>query len=236
MLTLLIPVALTLVAALGGALCALVSWGFLALAVVAGLFAVVAWHDVLQRRHSILRNYPVIGHLRFLLEAIRPELQQYFIERNVDGRPFPRDTRTIVYERAKGIAGEKSFGTELDVNAVVTAADGMLRRLVGERVTLDTCLTSDRLPVRADPVQLEQVLGHLLGNSIDLLLRTDYRPGQVLHPGRGRGPCESEKNDTHVARSPIPRVRSRSLQETHDAFVVAVESLLSGVLAAPADN
>jgi len=85
-------------------------------------------------------------------------------------------------------------------------------------------------------VQLEQVLGHLLGNSIDLLLQTDYRPGQVLHPGRGRGPCESEKNDTHVARSPIPRVRSRSLQETHDAFAVAVESLLSGVLAAPADG
>ena len=84
--------------------------------------------------------------------------------------------------------------------------------------------------------QVEQVLGHLLGNSIDLLLRTDYRPGQVLHPGRGRGPCESEKNDTHVARSPIPRVRSRSLQETHDAFAVAVESLLSGVLAAPADG
>ncbi len=102
---------------------------------------------------------------------------------------------------------------------------------------------SAHLP-RRDPVdrvfsaehraQLEQVLGHLLGNSIDPLLQTDYRHGQVLHPGRGRGPCESEKNDTHVARSPIPRVRSRSLQETHDAFVVAVESLLSGVLAAPA--
>ncbi|MCD2193728.1 FMN-binding glutamate synthase family protein [Actinomycetospora endophytica] len=85
---------------------------------VVGVLLLVGVYDVLQRRHSLLRNYPVVGHLRFLLERIRPELQQYFIERNVDGRPFDRDTRTIVYERAKGIAGEKAFGTELDVNAV----------------------------------------------------------------------------------------------------------------------
>lgn len=85
---------------------------------VLGALLLVGVYDVVQRRHSILRNYPVVGHLRFLLETIRPELQQYFIERNYDGRPFARDTRTIVYERAKGIAGEKAFGTELDVNAV----------------------------------------------------------------------------------------------------------------------
>ncbi|MEY9855601.1 hypothetical protein ABH935_001205 [Catenulispora sp. GAS73] len=45
-------------------------------------------YDLVQRRHSILRNYPVIGHLRFALEFVRPELQQYFIERNYDGRPL----------------------------------------------------------------------------------------------------------------------------------------------------
>ena len=54
--------------------------------------------------------------MRFLLEAIRPELQQYFIERNYDGRPFDRDTRTVIYERAKGIHGEQAFGTERDVD------------------------------------------------------------------------------------------------------------------------
>ena len=57
----------------------------------------------------------VLGHMRFALETVRPELQQYFIERNFDGRPFDRDTRTVVYERAKGIQGEKAYGTELDV-------------------------------------------------------------------------------------------------------------------------
>ena len=85
---------------------------------VLGVLLLLAIYDVVQRRHSILRNYPVVGHMRFLLEAIRPEMQQYFIERNYDGRPFDRDTRSIVYERAKGIHGEKAFGTELDVNEV----------------------------------------------------------------------------------------------------------------------
>ena len=92
--------------------------GWLALAVVSGLLLLLGVRDVLQRRHSVLRNFPVLGHLRYLLESIRPELQQYFIERNYDGRPYDRDTRTVIYERAKGIHGELAFGTELDVNEV----------------------------------------------------------------------------------------------------------------------
>lgn len=56
------------------------------------VLASVAIHDLVQRRPSVLRNYPLLGHLRFALEALRPELQQYFIERNFDGRPFDRDS------------------------------------------------------------------------------------------------------------------------------------------------
>ena len=86
-----------------------------AAAVPPALLGSLGLYDLLQRRHSVLRNYPVIGHARFLLEKIRPELQQYFIERNFDGRPFDRDTRSIVYERAKGIDAEEPYGTERDV-------------------------------------------------------------------------------------------------------------------------
>ncbi|GAB2837651.1 FMN-binding glutamate synthase family protein [Streptomyces daliensis] len=78
-------------------------------------FALVGLYDLVQRRHSVLRNYPVIGHLRYILESLRPELQQYFVERDFDGRPFDRDTRSIVYERAKGMADQASFGTERPV-------------------------------------------------------------------------------------------------------------------------
>ncbi|GAA1544508.1 FMN-binding glutamate synthase family protein [Brevibacterium picturae] len=79
-----------------------------------GVSALAVW-DMTQKKHSILRNYPVAGHARFLLESIRPEIQQYFIERNWDGRPFSRDTRTTIYERARGVQSEHSFGTEHDV-------------------------------------------------------------------------------------------------------------------------
>jgi glutamate synthase domain-containing protein 2 len=89
-------------------------WWWVAAAPLAALGALGVW-DLAQRRHAVLRNYPVVGHARFMLEWIRPELQQYFIERNFDGRPFDRDTRSIVYERAKGTAAEEPFGTERDV-------------------------------------------------------------------------------------------------------------------------
>ncbi len=105
-------VVLTLVAAVIGS----AAWWAL-LGVLVALVVLGVW-DLVQPRHSILRNYPVLGHMRFLLESIRPEIQQYFIERNVDGRPFDRDTRSVIYERAKGVHGEKAFGTELDVNEV----------------------------------------------------------------------------------------------------------------------
>ena len=84
---------------------------------VIGGLAALAGRDLVQRKHSVLRNYPVVGHLRFLLEDIRPEVQQYFVERDWDGRPYDRDTRSIIYERAKGTLQEQPFGTELDVNA-----------------------------------------------------------------------------------------------------------------------
>jgi hypothetical protein len=74
---------------------------------VAAVLLAVALYDVLQRTHAVLRNYPVVGHLRYLLELVRPELQQYFIERNFDGRPYDRDTRSIIYQRAKGIEGSR---------------------------------------------------------------------------------------------------------------------------------
>lgn len=79
--------------------------------------ALVGVYDLLQPRHSILRNYPVLGHLRFLLEGAGPELHQYFVESNTSGRPFDRDQRNLMYRRAKDIEGVKPFGTELDVYA-----------------------------------------------------------------------------------------------------------------------
>ncbi|MBT2321009.1 FMN-binding glutamate synthase family protein [Variovorax paradoxus] len=72
-------------------------------------------HDLRQARHAILRNYPVIGHLRFLLEFIRPEMRQYFIESDSEAAPFSRAQRSLVYQRSKGEPDNRPFGTQLDV-------------------------------------------------------------------------------------------------------------------------
>lgn len=118
MATLLIPMAMVLAAA-SSVFAALAWspwwWGFTVILVI---LAALAVYDVVQRKHAVLRNYPVVGHVRYLLERIRPELQQYFIERNYDGRPYDRDTRSVIYERAKGVHGEQAFGTERKVNDV----------------------------------------------------------------------------------------------------------------------
>jgi glutamate synthase domain-containing protein 2 len=86
---------------------------FLPLAALSGL----GLRDLRQSRHAVLRNYPVIGHMRFLFEYIRPEIRQYFIEGDSEATPFSRAQRSLVYQRAKGAPDNKPFGTHLDVGA-----------------------------------------------------------------------------------------------------------------------
>lgn len=72
-------------------------------------------YDMAQSKHTILRLYPVIGHIRFLFESIRPEIQQYFVETNTSGTPFSREFRALVYQRAKGQRDTRPFGTQFDI-------------------------------------------------------------------------------------------------------------------------
>jgi glutamate synthase domain-containing protein 2 len=78
----------------------------------------VGIYDLQQSHHAILRNYPIIGHFRFMLESIRPEIRQYFLESETEASPFSRAQRTLVYTRAKGQSDKRPFGTQLDVRAI----------------------------------------------------------------------------------------------------------------------
>ena len=78
----------------------------------------VGLHDVIQTRHSLLRIYPVIGHGRYFMEEVRPEIQQYFVESNLDGSPYPREFRSVIYQRAKEARDTVPFGTQHDVNRI----------------------------------------------------------------------------------------------------------------------
>src|SRR5579864_9480996 len=83
--------------------------------VIFGALTLLGIRDLTQKSHAVLRNYPISAHLRFLLEEIRPEMRQYFFESEKDGMPFSRDTRAVVYQRAKMVLDKRPFGTQEDV-------------------------------------------------------------------------------------------------------------------------
>ncbi|CZI26286.1 TPA: FMN-binding glutamate synthase family protein [Legionella pneumophila subsp. pneumophila] len=80
---------------------------------------IILWiYDVLQTKHTILRNFPVLGHVRYFLEFLRPEIQQYFIATDESELPFNRETRSMIYQRAKNVRDTIPFGTERDILSV----------------------------------------------------------------------------------------------------------------------
>ncbi len=78
-----------------------------------GLLASVGTWDLIQRRHTVSRNYPIVAHFRYLFESIGPEIRQYFIQSDTEERPFSREQRTIVYQRAKNVLDKRPFGSQL---------------------------------------------------------------------------------------------------------------------------
>jgi len=103
-----------------GLLWSLLAWvggGYVLPVLVFAYLVGTGFHDLLQTKRAVLRNYPVIGHMRFLLEFIRPEIRQYFIESDNEATPFSRAQRSLVYQRAKGDSDKRPFGTQLDTHA-----------------------------------------------------------------------------------------------------------------------
>ena len=80
-----------------------------------GPLIILGYIDIFQKKHAIKRNFPVLGNLRFLLEKARPEIMQYFVETNTEGRPVNRIFRNLIYQRAKKVIDTAPFGTQMDV-------------------------------------------------------------------------------------------------------------------------
>ena len=76
---------------------------------------ILYFYDRNQKKHSLLRNFPVLGRIRYIMEFFRPEIQQYFIADDKSEKPFDRETRDIIYQRAKGVRDTIPFGTERDI-------------------------------------------------------------------------------------------------------------------------
>jgi len=107
--------AAVLVATLFLLFCSFADSRFVPLFLIAAALAALGTHDVRQTSHSLRRNYPIAARIRWLLEEMRPEIRQYFLESDTDGVPFNRNERSLVYQRAKGQLDKRPFGTELDV-------------------------------------------------------------------------------------------------------------------------
>jgi glutamate synthase domain-containing protein 2 len=90
-------------------------WELWPLTGCAAALTLVGLNDLRQSRHAVRRNYPVLGNIRYLVEAVRPEIRQYLLEGDQEALPFSRAQRSLVYARAKGESSEKAFGTLLDV-------------------------------------------------------------------------------------------------------------------------
>lgn len=90
-------------------------WPWPGFIVLISSLVILGFYDIFQKKHTILRNFPILGHIRYLLEMISDEIHQYFVESDTDGKPIDRNHRTYIYERAKDVSGTHPFGTELDV-------------------------------------------------------------------------------------------------------------------------
>lgn len=83
--------------------------------ILIGPFVLLGFADVFQNKHAVKKNFPVIGHLRYLLEAVRPEIMQYFVETDTEGRPINRLFRSLIYQRSKKVIDTTPFGTQMNV-------------------------------------------------------------------------------------------------------------------------
>jgi glutamate synthase domain-containing protein 2 len=130
----------------------------------------VAVYDVVQRRHAILRNFPVIGHLRFILEAVGPEVRQYIVTDNDQERPFSRDQRRWVYASSKAENNYFGFGTDNDL-------DHAANYLIVKHVAFPVAGPADE-PHHPDPDRLlpcAKVLGAARGR------RHAFRPASIVN-------------------------------------------------------
>jgi glutamate synthase (ferredoxin) len=143
-------------------------WTRVAAGAAAALGAVAA-HDMTQRKHAILRNFPIIGHLRFTLERFGPELRQYIVTSNDEERPFSRDQRRWVYASSKGENSYFGFGTDNDIENT----EGY--PVIKHRTFAGPGAMTGRHAEESVPVPMAKVIGAARGR------RYAVRPGSVVN-------------------------------------------------------
>ncbi len=96
-------------------LLSLISPYFLLGFIIIAPLIIIGVRDITQKRQTIRRNFPIIGNFRYMLEKVRPEIMQYFVETDTEGKPINRLFRSVIYQRAKNVTSTSPFGTQWDV-------------------------------------------------------------------------------------------------------------------------
>ncbi len=176
-------------------------WTRVAAGAAAALGAVTAY-DLTQKRHAILRNFPVVGHLRFTLERFGPELRQYIVTSNDEERPFSRDQRRWVYASSKGENSYFGFGTDNDVenaegypiikHRTFAGPGAMTGRHADEGVPLPMAKVVGAARGRRHAMRPASVVnisgmsfGSLSGNAVEALNRGAAMAGCLQNTGEG---------------------------------------------------
>lgn len=160
-------------------------WWFL----LFGGLSVVGWWDMTQSHRAVLRNYPIIGHFRYMLEKVRPEIRQYFLESDTEATPFSRSQRSLVYARAKGETDKRPFGTQLDVKA--TGYEWINHSLTPTTITSPDFRTTIGGPACSQPYEASvfnisaMSFGSLSANAIQALNAGAQRGGFAHDTGEG---------------------------------------------------
>ena len=167
----------------------------IAVIVIGGLLLAVAVYDVTQRRHTILANFPIIGHFRYLLESIGPELRQYIVTSNDEERPFNRAQRRWVYASAKRQNPNFGFGTDQDLDQtgylIIKHSAFPWIGEIDEAATLPCAKELGAWRDRPGPVPAG-VGGEHLGHELRLAQRPGGRGAERRRPA-GRLPAEHRR-------------------------------------------
>ncbi len=153
------------------------------------LWAVIGYIDIYISHSNLRRNYPVVAHIRYLLEYIRPEIRQYFIANNIEEKPFSRESRSLVYRRARSLPDTLPFGTEMDIleDGYLTAEHSLSPKEVAEedkRVLFGGSQCTQ--PYNASRLNISAMsFGALSANAILALNKGAKRGGFAHNTGEG---------------------------------------------------
>jgi glutamate synthase domain-containing protein 2 len=146
----------------------------------------VGLRDIRQTQHAIRRNFPVLGNMRYLLEVLRPEIRQYFVEGDDEAKPFPRERRSIVYARAKNMTDTVAFGTRRNVyeKGYEWAVHGLFPSAISAdqcRATIGASNPACTQPYSASLLNISAMSYGALSDNAILALNTAAKSGNFYH-------------------------------------------------------